>query len=133
MTLPVNQPIDHHYLPVFYLKQWCGGGGKVVRYYVPIGAVVSHDLPSSAAPLLEVEDGQVMMVDRLVHRQRHLASRRLRPASFFREPNEIGDGVPPPRATPGLPIGHDRVGDGGRGRAPERGDGFGIAEGGEAR
>jgi hypothetical protein len=37
----MNQPINHHYLPVFYLKQWCGGDGKVVRYYRPYREVVT--------------------------------------------------------------------------------------------
>lgn len=37
----MNQPIDHHYLPVFYLKQWCGDDGKVVRYYRPFRPVVA--------------------------------------------------------------------------------------------
>jgi len=58
--LPVNQPIDHHYLPVFYLKQWCGGGGKVVRYYRPYRDVVaSKVIPKNTAyePNLNTLDG----------------------------------------------------------------------------
>lgn len=39
----MNEPIDHHYLPVFYLKQWCVDG-KVVRYYRPYRAVVAKPL-----------------------------------------------------------------------------------------
>jgi Protein of unknown function (DUF4238) len=39
--LQVNQPINHHYLPVFYLKQWCGADGKVARYYRPYRDVVA--------------------------------------------------------------------------------------------
>ena len=42
----MNEPIDHHYLPVFYLKQWCGDDGKVVRYYRPYRKVV----PSPVIP-----------------------------------------------------------------------------------
>jgi hypothetical protein len=41
-----NEPIDHHYLPIFYLKQWCGPDGKVVRYYRPYRKVV----PSPVIP-----------------------------------------------------------------------------------
>ena len=36
----MNEPINHHYLPVFYLKQWCGDDSKVVRYYRPRREVV---------------------------------------------------------------------------------------------
>jgi len=42
----MNEPINHHYLPVFYLKQWCGDDGKVVRYYRPYREVV----PSTVIP-----------------------------------------------------------------------------------
>lgn len=31
----MSEPIKHHYLPVFYLKQWTGSDGRVVRYYRP--------------------------------------------------------------------------------------------------
>ena len=37
----MNEPINHHYLPVFYLEQWCGDKGKVVRYYRPYRKVVA--------------------------------------------------------------------------------------------
>jgi hypothetical protein len=44
MRTHLNHPIKHHYLPVFYLKQWCGGDGKVVRYYRPHKEVVAGPL-----------------------------------------------------------------------------------------
>jgi hypothetical protein len=25
--------VDHHYLPQFYLREWCDSDGKVVRYW----------------------------------------------------------------------------------------------------
>jgi hypothetical protein len=37
----MNQPINHHYLPVFYLRRWCNADGKVVRYYRPHTKVVA--------------------------------------------------------------------------------------------
>jgi hypothetical protein len=37
----MNEPVNHHYLPVFYLHQWCGAGGKLVRYYRPRDKVVA--------------------------------------------------------------------------------------------
>jgi Protein of unknown function (DUF4238) len=40
----LNQPINHHYLPIFYLKQWCDGDGKVVRYYRPYREVVASTI-----------------------------------------------------------------------------------------
>jgi hypothetical protein len=29
-----NKPRDHHYIPVFYLKQWCGADKKIIEYTV---------------------------------------------------------------------------------------------------
>jgi len=38
----MNEPYkNHHYLPVFYLSQWAGTDGKVVRYYRPHREVVA--------------------------------------------------------------------------------------------
>jgi hypothetical protein len=28
----VNPPRKHHYVPVFYLKQWAGGDGRLCQY-----------------------------------------------------------------------------------------------------
>ena len=36
----MSQPKNHHYLPVFYLSRWCGGDGRVFRYYRPHDKVV---------------------------------------------------------------------------------------------
>jgi len=32
-----NQPLKHHFLPVFYLKQWAGDGGRLVQFSKPYG------------------------------------------------------------------------------------------------
>ncbi len=40
----MSEPIDHHYLPVFYLCQWCDARGKVVRYYRPHKTVVASPI-----------------------------------------------------------------------------------------
>jgi hypothetical protein len=40
----VNDPINHHYIPVFYLRQWCDAAGKVTRYYRPNVEVVASPI-----------------------------------------------------------------------------------------
>ena len=40
----MSDPINHHYLPVFYLRQWCDADGKVVRYYRPHKEVLSSPI-----------------------------------------------------------------------------------------
>jgi hypothetical protein len=40
----MNEPIDHHYIPVFYLSQWCDPTGKVVRYYRPRKEVIASPI-----------------------------------------------------------------------------------------
>jgi Protein of unknown function (DUF4238) len=42
----MNDPISHHYNPQFYLRQWCGSDGRLVRFYRPYQKVV----PSRVAP-----------------------------------------------------------------------------------
>jgi hypothetical protein len=37
----MNEPINHHYVPVFYLRKWCDADGKVIRYYRPYKDVVA--------------------------------------------------------------------------------------------
>lgn len=27
-------PRDHHFIPAFYLRQWCGAGDKLVEYTI---------------------------------------------------------------------------------------------------
>ena len=38
---PSGDPIDHHYLPVFYQEAWAGADGRVVRYSRPRDRVVA--------------------------------------------------------------------------------------------
>jgi hypothetical protein len=40
----MSEPINHHYLPVFYLRQWRNSAGKVVRYYRPHRGVVASPI-----------------------------------------------------------------------------------------
>jgi hypothetical protein len=40
----MSHPINHHYLPVFYLRRWCNANGKVVRYYRPYEDVVASPI-----------------------------------------------------------------------------------------
>lgn len=35
----MSKPVNHHYLPVFYLRRWCNAAGKVHRYHRPNGPV----------------------------------------------------------------------------------------------
>ena len=37
----MSDPIKHHYVPQFYLRQWADASGKLVRYYRPHKAVVA--------------------------------------------------------------------------------------------
>jgi hypothetical protein len=41
-----NKPRDHHYVPVFYLKQWCGPNNKLIEFAVK---VVHHDALGSSS------------------------------------------------------------------------------------
>lgn len=42
----MSEPEKHHYLPVFYLKQWANREGKIIRYYRPRpnDKVVTHTI-----------------------------------------------------------------------------------------
>jgi hypothetical protein len=40
----MSDPEKHHYLPVFYLKQWAALDGRVIRYYRPNSEVVAHPI-----------------------------------------------------------------------------------------
>lgn len=40
----MNEPINHHYLPIFYLRRWCNSDGKVTHYYRPHNAVVASPI-----------------------------------------------------------------------------------------
>jgi hypothetical protein len=43
----MSDPIDHHYLPVFYLKQWANANGRIVRYHRPYREVVLGQIAPS--------------------------------------------------------------------------------------
>ena len=34
-------PLDHHFVPAFYLRQWCNSGGKVIEYSIKNKKLVS--------------------------------------------------------------------------------------------
>ncbi len=56
----MSEPINHHYLPVFYLSRWCGASGKVVRFYRPHRKVVASPItPDNTGyePFLYTQDG----------------------------------------------------------------------------
>lgn len=36
----MSDPVDHHYLPIFYLSRWVGADGKVCRFSRPYGEKV---------------------------------------------------------------------------------------------
>ncbi len=36
-----NKPRDHHFIPVFYLKQWCGPDKKLIEYTVKHGNFIA--------------------------------------------------------------------------------------------
>jgi hypothetical protein len=40
----MSDPERHHYLPIFYLKQWTALDGRVVRYHRPSSKVVAHPI-----------------------------------------------------------------------------------------
>ena len=40
----MSNPINHHYLPVFYLRQWCSANRKVVRNHRPYKDVVASPI-----------------------------------------------------------------------------------------
>jgi hypothetical protein len=56
----MSEPIDHHYLPIFYLTQWCNERGKVVRYHRPKREVVASPITprnTGYEPMLYTLDG----------------------------------------------------------------------------
>jgi hypothetical protein len=40
----MSEPINHHYIPIFYLNRWCNSDGKVIHYYRPHKAVVASPI-----------------------------------------------------------------------------------------
>ncbi len=56
----MSEPIHHHYIPVFYLRHWCGTDGKLVRFWRPHQEVVASRIsPEHTAyePYLYTLDG----------------------------------------------------------------------------
>ena len=43
----MSEPEKHHYLPIFYLNQWVGSDGKIVRYYRPYREIVASPIAPS--------------------------------------------------------------------------------------
>jgi len=46
----MNQPLKHHYLPVFYLRRWVGEDGRLVRYHRPPGRPDGKVVTSRVSP-----------------------------------------------------------------------------------
>jgi hypothetical protein len=40
----MRDPQKHHYLPVFYLKQWAGLDGRLIRFHRPHHEIVAHPI-----------------------------------------------------------------------------------------
>ncbi len=36
----MSDPLDHHYIPVFYLTRWVGADGRLCRFSRPVGTIV---------------------------------------------------------------------------------------------
>ena len=46
----MNDPIRHHYVPQFYLREWAGPDGRLFWYHRPFNrVVVRHELPKNIA------------------------------------------------------------------------------------
>jgi len=43
-----NEPRKHHYIPIFYSKQWCDAAGKMVRFTREHGACIDRRKPPAA-------------------------------------------------------------------------------------
>lgn len=39
----MSDPVNHHYLPIFYLSQWCGADGRLFRFHRPHKTIVCSD------------------------------------------------------------------------------------------
>jgi hypothetical protein len=37
----MSEPVNHHYLPIFYLRQWCAASGKLIRFHKPYNKVIA--------------------------------------------------------------------------------------------
>lgn len=50
---PPNPPLHHHFLPEFYLKQWAGADGRVVRFTIENGSVYERRVAPKSAGFAE--------------------------------------------------------------------------------
>jgi hypothetical protein len=41
-------PRDHHFIPAFYLRQWCDHTGKLIEYTIKHGKLISKPVGPSA-------------------------------------------------------------------------------------
>lgn len=41
----LNEPADHHFVPIFYLNAWCGNDGRLERYSRPYNNIVTDRCP----------------------------------------------------------------------------------------
>jgi hypothetical protein len=44
----MNGPRDHHFIPAFYLRQWCSGTGKLIEYTIKQGNLISKPVGPTA-------------------------------------------------------------------------------------
>lgn len=44
----MSEPINHHYLPVFYLRHWCDTSGRLIRFHRPYTKVVASEISPRA-------------------------------------------------------------------------------------
>src|SRR5271167_4600165 len=68
MSIPhMSIPRDHHFIPAFYLRQWCDQTGKLIEYTIkhgklipkPVGpAATGHEFDLYAFPELPLDQSQ---------------------------------------------------------------------------
>lgn len=44
----MSEPINHHYLPVFYLRGWCGADGRLIRFHKPHTTLIASPIAPRA-------------------------------------------------------------------------------------
>lgn len=49
----MSEPIDHHYVPRFYLSRWAGEDGKICRYSIPFGTEIKTERVSPKGTAFE--------------------------------------------------------------------------------
>src|ERR1700730_7270679 len=40
----MSYPIDHHFIPVFFLEQWAGPNGKLIEYSIKYGKLIQKPI-----------------------------------------------------------------------------------------